>query len=79
VIKKFDLIYFDAFGPRVQSDMWNIELLEKMFSFLNFNGELVTYCAQGQFKRDLKEVGFEVFSLPGPPGKREMVRARKNK
>jgi tRNA U34 5-methylaminomethyl-2-thiouridine-forming methyltransferase MnmC len=77
--KKFDLIYFDAFGPRVQSDMWNIELLEKMFSFLNFNGELVTYCAQGQFKRDLKEVGFEVFSLPGPPGKREMVRARKNK
>ena len=50
-----------------------------MYSFLNFDGELVTYCAKGQFKRDLKSSGFEVFSLNGPPGKREMVRARKIK
>ena len=50
-----------------------------MYSFLNLNGELVTYCAKGQFKRDLKSAGFEVVNLPGPPGKREMVRDRKNK
>ena len=77
--KKFDLIYFDAFGPRVQAEMWDFSMLKKMYSFLNFHGELVTYCAKGQFKRDLKSAGFEVVSLPGPPGKREMVRARKNK
>ena len=77
--KKFDLIYFDAFGPRVQAEMWDVSILKKMHSFLNLNGELVTYCAKGQFKRDLKSADFEVFNLPGPPGKREMVRARKNK
>lgn len=77
--KKFDLIYFDAFGPCAQAEMWDISILKKMHSFLNLNGELVTYCAKGQFKRDLKSAGFEVFNLPGPPGKREMVRAQKNK
>ena len=77
--KKIDLIYFDAFGPRVQKEIWDISILKKMNSLLNFNGELVTYCAKGQFKRDLKSAGFEVFSLDGPSGKREMVRARKNK
>ena len=77
--KKIDLIYFDAFGPRVQAEMWDVSILKKMYSFLNLNGELVTYCAKGQFKRDLKSAGFEVVNLPGPPGKREMVRARKNK
>jgi len=79
ITKKFDLIYFDAFGPRVQHEIWNVSILKKMYSFLNFEGELVTYCAKGQFKRDLKSSGFEVFSLDGPPGKREMVRARKIK
>ena len=59
--------------------MWDVSILKKMYSFLNLNGELVTYCAKGQFKRDLKSAGFEVVNLPGPPGKREMVRARKNK
>jgi tRNA U34 5-methylaminomethyl-2-thiouridine-forming methyltransferase MnmC len=49
-----------------------------MHNSLNVNGFLVTYCAKGQFKRDLKTVGFQVFDLPGPPGKREMVRAVKN-
>ena len=72
-----DLIYFDAFGPRVQSEMWDIAILEKMFQTLNLGGALVTYCAQGQFKRDLKAVGFILESLPGPPGKREMTRATK--
>jgi len=72
-----DLIYFDAFGPRVQAEMWDITILEKMIQSLNSVGALVTYCAQGQFKRDLKAVGFSLESLPGPPGKREMTRATK--
>jgi tRNA U34 5-methylaminomethyl-2-thiouridine-forming methyltransferase MnmC len=51
--QKFDLIYFDAFGPRIQSEMWNLEIMLKMFKLLKNNGVLVTYCAQGQFKRNL--------------------------
>ena len=76
-LEPIDLIYFDAFGPRVQAEMWDITILEKMFQSLNAEGALVTYCAQGQFKRDLKAVGFILESLPGPPGKREMTRATK--
>jgi tRNA U34 5-methylaminomethyl-2-thiouridine-forming methyltransferase MnmC len=76
--QKFDLIYFDAFGPRAQSEMWELPILEKMFNSLEDNGILVTYCAQGQFRRNLKYLGFNVESLPGPPGKREMTRAQKN-
>ena len=74
-LEPIDLIYFDAFGPRVQAEMWDITILEKMYQSLNTGGALVTYCAQGQFKRDLKAVGFSLESLPGPPGKREMTRA----
>lgn len=74
-VENVNLIYFDAFGPRVQAEMWDITILEKMFQSLNAGGALVTYCAQGQFKRDLKSVGFILESLPGPPGKREMTRA----
>jgi tRNA U34 5-methylaminomethyl-2-thiouridine-forming methyltransferase MnmC len=76
--QKFDLIYFDAFGPRAQSEMWELPILEKMFNSLEDNGILVTYCAQGQFRRNLKYLGFNVESLPGPPGKREMTCAHKN-
>lgn len=72
-----DIIYFDAFGPRVQQGMWNPEILNKMFLLLKPGGSLVTYCAQGQVKRDLRSVGFKVEGLPGPPGKREMTRAIK--
>jgi tRNA U34 5-methylaminomethyl-2-thiouridine-forming methyltransferase MnmC len=74
---RYDLIYFDAFGPRAQEDMWHIDLLAKLHSALKIGGVLVTYCAKGSFKRDLKALGFEVVSLPGPPGKREMTRAVK--
>ena len=72
-----DMVYFDAFGPRAQIEMWEISVLSKMYTMLKPNGILVTYCARGQFKRDLKALGFEVESLPGPPGKREMTRAVK--
>ena len=73
----YDVIYFDAFGPRAQSEMWNKVILQKMYDALASGGELITYCAQGQFKRDLKSLGFEVVALPGPPGKREMTVAIK--
>ncbi|MDQ3046139.1 MAG: tRNA (5-methylaminomethyl-2-thiouridine)(34)-methyltransferase MnmD [Bacteroidota bacterium] len=74
----FDLIYFDAFGPAVQPEMWTDDIFEKMFSCLNSRGCLVTYCAKGEVKRVLKRAGFIIESIPGPPGKREMVRALKN-
>jgi tRNA U34 5-methylaminomethyl-2-thiouridine-forming methyltransferase MnmC len=74
----YDLIYFDAFGPRAQAEMWDISVFKLLHQSLKPNGILVTYCAMGQFKRDLKSLGFVVESLPGPPGKREMTRAIKS-
>ena len=73
VNQKFDIIYFDAFGPRAQEEMWDFEVLKKTTSMLNPNGLFVTYCAKGQLKRDLKTLGLKVETLPGPPGKREMT------
>ena len=75
--KKFDVIYYDAFGPRAQKEMWEKSLFQKLYDMLNIGGKLVTYCAMGQFKRDLKFCGFVVNSVPGPPGKREMTVAYK--
>jgi tRNA U34 5-methylaminomethyl-2-thiouridine-forming methyltransferase MnmC len=76
-IEAYDLIYYDAFGPRVQNELWSEEIFQKMFNSLKHGGFLVTYCAKGQVKRNMKSVGFEVEPLPGPPGKREMTRAWK--
>jgi len=73
----FDVIYFDAFAPTAQPELWQPNMLKKLHGLLNNHGVLVTYCAKGQFKRDLKSVGFEVQSIPGPPRKREMTRAVK--
>ena len=74
----FDLVYFDAFGPRVQPEMWTEKLFSKIYSATKPNGCLVTYCAKGEVKRTLKKVGYTVETLPGPPRKREMVRGTKN-
>ena len=74
---KYHLVYFDAFGPRVQAEMWTAELFSKLFDAMLLNSCLVTYCAQGEVKRTLKKVGFSVETIQGPPGKREMVRAWK--
>ena len=73
----FDIIYFDAFAPDAQPELWETELLQKMYDALLPNGVLVTYCAKGQVKRNLKKVGFKIEALAGPPGKREMTRAMK--
>ncbi len=73
----FDLIYFDAFGPRVQPNLWTEEIFSKMYIALKVGGVLTTYCAQGAARRAMQAAGFIVERLPGPPGKREMLRARK--
>ena len=73
----FDLIYFDAFAPNAQPELWDEHLMQKLFNLLRPNGVLTTYCAKGDFKRLLKSIGFVVESLPGPKGKREMTRATK--
>jgi tRNA U34 5-methylaminomethyl-2-thiouridine-forming methyltransferase MnmC len=74
----YDIIYFDAFAPNAQEELWTNEVMKKMYSILNNNGILVSYCAKGSFKRALKSAGFKVEAIPGPPGKREMTRAHKN-
>lgn len=73
----FNLIYFDAFGARVQPQLWTVSIFEKMFNALKKDGILVTYSAKGSVRRAMQEVGFTVERLPGPPGKREMLRAIK--
>ncbi len=73
----FDLIYFDAFGYRVQPELWSTEIFKIMYDSLKSEGVLVTYAARGVVKRSMIEVGFIVEKLPGPPGKREMFRATK--
>ncbi len=71
----YDLIYFDAFGARVQPELWTEEIFQIMFNSLKKNGILVTYAAKGSVRRAMLAVGFQVERLPGPPGKREMLRA----
>ena len=73
----FDLIYFDAFAPSAQPELWSEEVFRAMYNALLPGGALVTYCAKGVVKRTMKSVGFEVEALPGPPRKREMTRAWK--
>lgn len=76
-VEVYDLIYYDAFGPRVQPDLWALEIFQAAYKALVSGGILVTYCAQGQARRNMMEAGFTVEKLEGPPGKREMMRARK--
>ena len=76
-VEEFDLIYFDAFGYRVQPELWSTAIFKKMFTALRPGGKLVTYAARGVVKRSMIEVGFTVEKLAGPPGKREMFRASK--
>lgn len=75
--QQFHLIYYDAFAPEKQPEMWTEDVFLKLFELLELGGFLVTYCAKGVVKRTLRTCGFEVQTLPGPPGKREMIRAVK--
>jgi tRNA U34 5-methylaminomethyl-2-thiouridine-forming methyltransferase MnmC len=76
---EFDLVYFDAFAPSKQPEMWSFEILKKVSDLMADEGLFVTYCSQGQFKRNLKELGFEINCPPGPFGKREITVAKKIK
>jgi tRNA U34 5-methylaminomethyl-2-thiouridine-forming methyltransferase MnmC len=76
--KYFQLAYYDAFAPNKQPEIWQRDILQKVFSYLAKESALVTYCAQGQVKRDLKASGFTVETLQGPPGKKEMTRGLKD-
>jgi tRNA U34 5-methylaminomethyl-2-thiouridine-forming methyltransferase MnmC len=73
----FDLIYFDAFGPDKQPEMWSTEVFKRIASLTRENGVFVTYSAKGEVKRNLRDCGFDVSLLPGPPGKRQIIRADK--
>lgn len=75
---QFDIIYFDAFAPNAQPELWEENILQKMFDALKTGSVLTTYCAKGVVKRTFKKVGFTIEAIPGPPGKREMTRALKN-
>ncbi len=74
---KYGIIYFDAFGARVQPELWTESIFLNMYDALHENGVLVTYSAKGSVRRAMEAVGFIVERLPGPPGKREMLRACK--
>ncbi|MGO4920755.1 tRNA (5-methylaminomethyl-2-thiouridine)(34)-methyltransferase MnmD [Maribacter spongiicola] len=76
-VAEYDLVYFDAFGARVQPELWTVEIFQIMFNAMKNGGYLVTYAAKGSVRRAMLEVGFLVERLPGPPGKREMLRAKK--
>jgi tRNA U34 5-methylaminomethyl-2-thiouridine-forming methyltransferase MnmC len=73
----FDIVYFDAFSPNKQPEMWSVDMLQKVYNMMKPRGIMVTYCAQGKLKRHLKQLGMRVDTLPGPPGKKEMTRAQK--
>ncbi len=74
---KYDVIFFDAFGPDFQPALWHEDIFKKLYGCLNGNGILTTYSAKGNVKRALMQAGFTVTKLAGPPGKREMIRAEK--
>lgn len=76
-LELYNIIYFDAFGMRVQPELWSEDIFNRLYKALKTNGILVTYAANGSAKRALKTVGFQVERIPGPPGKREMLRAIK--
>ena len=74
----FNLIYFDAFSPDIQPEMWTLTIFTKLFESLQQHGVLVTYSAKGKVRRDLEKTGFTTERIPGPKGKREMLRATKS-
>ena len=74
----YDLVFYDAFAPSKQAEVWQIDILKKVYKSMVSGGVLTTYCSQGEFRRNLISVGFDVEKIPGPLGKREMIRAEKS-
>jgi tRNA U34 5-methylaminomethyl-2-thiouridine-forming methyltransferase MnmC len=77
IFDKPNLIFFDAFAPSAQPELWTKDIFEMLYNIMCNDGILVTYCAKGEVKRNMKAAGFKVETLPGPKGKREMTRAIK--
>lgn len=77
--KLFRVIYFDAFAPTAQPELWTTEIFKKLYSIMTDDGVLVTYCSKGDVRRAMEAAGLIVEKIPGPPGKREMVRARRSR
>jgi len=75
--KTYDLVYFDAFSPKAQPELWTLEVFQNLFQHLNYGGVLVTYASSGIVKQNLRSAGFKVERLQGPPHKHHMVRAWK--
>jgi len=75
--EKYDVIFFDAFSPEKQPEMWTVEQFEKLYKCCNFEAVLTTYCAKGDIRRAMQKAGFKVERLQGPPGKREILRGIK--
>lgn len=73
---RIDLVFFDAFAPDKQPEVWSQSLFDRIYRSMTPQGILVTYCAKGAVRRMLQQAGFQVERIPGPPGKREMLRAR---
>ncbi len=78
LVGSFDLCFFDAFSPEKQPELWTEAIFSDLFHIANKAAQLTTYCAKGSVRRAMQAAGFEVERLPGPPGKREMLRARKS-
>jgi tRNA U34 5-methylaminomethyl-2-thiouridine-forming methyltransferase MnmC len=76
-VEQFNLVYYDAFAPSAQPELWTTDIFKKLFALLRPGGVLVTYCSKGDVRRVMMASGFEVKKIPGPAGKREMVRAIK--
>lgn len=75
--EQFDIVYFDAFSPEVQPELWTEDIFKMIFDSMKKNAVLTTYSCKGIVKRALKSAGFQIEKLPGPPGKREFLRAEK--
>ena len=72
-----DLIYYDAFAPSAQPELWTEAVFGKLYDWTSSNGILVTYCSKGDVRRAMQAAGWKIEKIPGPPGKREMIRAHK--
>jgi len=75
--RPIDIIYYDAFAPSAQPELWTTTVFQKLYASLAPQGILVTYCSKGDVRRALLAAGFKVEKIPGPPRKREMIRANK--
>lgn len=73
----YHIIYFDAFAPNIQPELWQLSIFEQLYAALQVNGILTTYCAKGNVRRNMQTAGFVVERIAGPPGKRQMIKAIK--